>query len=77
MDAQSLDAHALDPEVNKNMDLTLHEEGDISLWIGKQKEYCSVPNFVANELSRRVAAPPSVIRKREKCLFFLMLLNAS
>ena len=48
-------------EANLTMDLTLHKEGDISLWIGMQKEYHNVPNFIANELSWHVAVPPSVL----------------
>jgi hypothetical protein len=42
------------------VDLTTHEEGDIGLWIRQQKQYNDVPNFVSNELSRRIEALPSV-----------------
>jgi hypothetical protein len=47
-------------EANSFVDLTTSEEGDLTLWIGQQKQYHNVPNFVSNELSRRTAALPSV-----------------
>ena len=42
-------------------DLTAREEGDLSLWIGQQKEYRNVPNYVSNELCWRTSPLPSVL----------------
>jgi hypothetical protein len=47
---------SLDSEVNAIEDLTADEVGDIGLWIGQQKQYRNVPNFVANELCQRTSA---------------------
>ena len=52
---------SLDSEANTIEDLTADEVGDIGLWIGQQKQYRNVPNFVANELSQRTSALPSVL----------------
>ena len=48
-----LHALKLDLEVDIVEDLTAHEVGDIDLWIGQQKEYRNVPNYVSNELCQR------------------------
>jgi hypothetical protein len=50
-----------DSETNAFNDLTAEEAGDISLWIGKQKEYRDVPNYVSNELCQRSSVLPSVL----------------
>ena len=56
-----LHALKLDLEVDIVEDLTTHEVGDIDLWIGQQKEYRNVPNYVSNELCQRTCALPSVL----------------
>lgn len=58
-----MSVHALksDLEVDIVEDLTAHEVGDIDLWIGQQKEYRNVPNYVSNELCQRTCALPSVL----------------
>lgn len=50
-----------DSETNMFNDLTAEDVGDISLWIGKQKEYRDVPNYVSNELCQRSSMLPSVL----------------
>ena len=42
-------------------DLTAHNVGDLNLWIGQRKEYRDVPNYVSNELCRRISPLPSVL----------------
>lgn len=42
-------------------DLTASAVGDLSLWIGQQKEYRDVPVFVSNELCQRTSPLPSVL----------------
>jgi hypothetical protein len=42
-------------------DLTTRKEGDITLWIGKNKIYRNVPGFVLDELCSRTSALPIVI----------------
>ena len=37
---------SLDSEANTIEDLTADEVGDTGLWIGQQKQYRNVPNFV-------------------------------
>jgi hypothetical protein len=41
-------------------DLTTQKAGDISLWIRKQKEYLDVPDYVSDELCRRMSCLSSV-----------------
>ena len=54
-------AHLPHSDANAIEDLTSHEEGNLSLWIGQQKEYCNVPEYVSNELCRRTAPLPLVL----------------
>jgi len=53
--------HRLHSDANAVEDLTSHEVGDLSLWIGKRKVYHNVPNYVANELCRRTSPLPSLL----------------
>jgi len=53
--------HCLHSDANAVEDLTSHEVGDLSLWIGKQKVYHNVPNYVANELCQRTSPLPSLL----------------
>lgn len=55
-----MSVHPLHPDTNTIEDLTVHEVGDLSLWIGQQKQYCNVPGYVSNELCQRTALLPSV-----------------
>jgi hypothetical protein len=52
----------LPSDTNVIKDLTAHKVGDLSLWIGQQKEYRNVPAYVSNELCRRTSALPSVLK---------------
>ena len=56
-----MSTHPLHPDTIAIEDLTTHEVGDLSLWIGQQKKYHNVPNYVSNELSRRTSPLPSVL----------------
>lgn len=51
----------LPSDTNAIEDLTADEVGDLSLWIGQQKEYHNVPAYVSNELCRRTSPLPSVL----------------
>ena len=53
--------HRLHSDANAVEDLTSHEVGDLSLWIGKRKVYHNVPNYVANELCRHTSPLPSLL----------------
>jgi len=53
--------HRLHSVTNAVEDLTSHEVGDLSLWIGKRKVYHNVPNYVANELCWRTSPLPSLL----------------
>jgi len=55
-----MSVHPLHRDTITIEDLTTHEVGDLSLWIGKQKEYHNVPNYVSNELCQRTSPLPSV-----------------
>ena len=57
----TMSAHCPHSDTNAIEDLTSHEVGDLSLWIGKQKVYYNVPNYVANELCWRTSPLPSVL----------------
>jgi len=50
-----MSVHRLHSDTNAIEDLTSHEVGDLGLWIGTQKVYHNVPNYVANELCRRTS----------------------
>ena len=56
-----MSVHPLHSDINAIEDLTTDEVGDISLWIGQQKEYRNVPNYVSNELCQRTSPLPSVL----------------
>ena len=56
-----MSAHPLDSDTNTIEDLTAHEVGNLSLWIGQQKEYRNVPNYVSDELCQRTSALPPVL----------------
>ena len=43
-------ARSLISEAKIVEDLTTCEVGDINLWIGQQKEYRNVPNYISDEL---------------------------
>ena len=57
----TMSTHPLHSDTNAIEDLTADEVGDVSLWIGQQKEYRNVPTYVSNELCRRTAPLPSVL----------------
>jgi hypothetical protein len=40
------------------IDLTLNDCGDVSLWIGRGKQYCNVPEYVSKELCHHTSALP-------------------
>jgi len=56
-----MSAHPLHSDTNAIKDLTTDEVGDISLWIGQQKEYHNMPNYVSNEPCRHTSPLPSVL----------------
>jgi len=53
--------HHLHSDANAVEDLTSHEVGDLSLWIGKWKVYHNVPNYVANKLCWHTSPLPSLL----------------
>ena len=56
-----MSAHPPHSYTNAVEDLTAHEVGDLSLWIGQQKEYHDVPGYVSNELCRRTSPIHAVL----------------
>jgi hypothetical protein len=62
-------------ETNAIEDLTSDNTGDICLWIGQQKVYFDVPNYVSNELCRRTSAIPSVLALLPSTLPVMQLLE--
>ena len=56
-----MSTHPLHSDTYVIEDLTTDEVGDISLWIGQQKKYHNVPNYVSNELCQRASPLPSVL----------------
>ena len=56
-----MSAHPLHSDTNVIKDLTSDEVGDLSLWIGQQKKYHNVPNFVSNELCWHTSPLHSVL----------------
>jgi len=56
-----MSVHSLHSDTNTIEDLTADEVGDLNLWIGQQKKYCNVPNFVSNELCRHTSPLHSVL----------------
>lgn len=56
-----MSTHPLSSDTNTIKDLTAHEVGDLSLWIGQQKEYHDVPGYVSNELCQCMSPLHSVL----------------
>jgi hypothetical protein len=56
-----MSTNPLNSDIDTIEDLTAHEVGDLSLWIGQQKEYRNVPSYVSDELCWRTSSLPLVL----------------